>query len=271
MLTVNPTLAKPERGLPSGLSIHGRLAVAITFPAEADAIALWQAVMPTQSDFRDSLPVCWPLTLQENLPAAARKLLQKQRDKLENDARILLEAWLPSYAAVTGEDVQQLVDRYHHGWLLVNTRCFYWDYPVFSTDGLYGKVHGNTKKGARTSKARKWPRDDCMTLNPVVDYFNHADTEGVSLPGPTYKTLVWDWAPLTRVSVMLSTMTKGSLSRQIATMVSFGYCFQPNVLGADNCADEGEEVTISYGKHSNDFLLVECTSINLLALLSTDK
>lgn len=56
-------------------------------------------------------------------------------------------------------DLQELFTYY---WLIVNTRTFYWDYSTISTK----------RKG---KPGKKLVGDDCMTLCPFADYFNHAD------------------------------------------------------------------------------------------------
>lgn len=53
-------------------------------------------------------------------------------------------------------------------WQIVNTRCFYWDYPNVPAAKL--------PKGKRSLLKS----DDCEALIPFMDLFNH-DTEGVSI------------------------------------------------------------------------------------------
>ncbi|KAK4229952.1 ribosomal lysine N-methyltransferase set11 [Podospora fimiseda] len=67
------------------------------------------------------------------------------------------------------------------------------------------------------SRTAKLPRDDRMILQPVADLFNHADVSGCE------------------VAFDASSFT----------------------ITAERDFEEGEEVYICYGKHSNDFLLVE--------------
>ena len=183
LLTVNPNLDKPERDLPADLSIHGRLAIALVFPPSnrTQASKEWRAIMPSQIEMGEIMPVNWPHHLQALIPEAGRALLQKQRQKLENDVRSASQAFLPVIAAERGSTLAQLQEEYKYGWLLVNTRCFYWDYPIISAEagGALGEPR-RKKGGARPLTSKKWPRDDCMALCPVIDYFNHADDDGVS-------------------------------------------------------------------------------------------
>lgn len=184
LLTVNPNLETPERDLPVELSIHGRLAIALVFPPSdgTQASKEWRAIMPSRHEMKEIMPVNWPQRLRDLVPEAGQLLLRNQREKLENDVRLASETFLPGLTAEKGVTLAQLQEEYRYGWLLVNTRCFYWDYPVIldGSRNLGKGVKGNKGKGA-SGKQKKWPRDDCMALCPVIDYFNHADDEGVCL------------------------------------------------------------------------------------------
>lgn len=93
-------------------------------------------------------------------------------------------------------------EQFMYYWMVVNTRCFYW-----------------APKPARKKQAWRQPKlepDDCMTLCPFADYFNH-----------TSKGCDFD----------------SNLSRCWVT--------------CDRDYEAGEEVYLSYGKHSNDMLLAE--------------
>ena len=86
---------------------------------------------------------------------------------------------------------------------------------------LYAWLLVNTRTFHFTSSSLKMPKptnpDDCMALNPFADYFNHAD-----------------------VSTCTVDLT-----------------FKGYEILADKTIQEGEEIYISYGCHSNDFLLAE--------------
>jgi len=88
-------------------------------------------------------------------------------------------------------------------------------------DYLYAWLLVNTRTFHFTSSNSKIPTptnpDDCMALNPFADYFNHTDASGCTVD-----------------------------------LTSTGYA-----IIADRVIEEGEEVYISYGCHSNDFLLAE--------------
>jgi hypothetical protein len=95
-------------------------------------------------------------------------------------------------------------------------------FPLLTYDEyLYTWLITNTRTFYFLSPSRKAKhpsnRDDCMALNPFADYFNHTDDQGCE--------------------------------------VTFG----PNgyAITTDKPIKKGEEIYISYGNHSNDFLLAE--------------
>jgi len=127
------------------------------------------------------MPALWSEELQCLLPAEAKALLQKQKVKLYGpygDLAAASEVLLPAHAGASGSDRVDMNREYVEGWLLVNSRCFYWDYPVLG-GALKGKVDAVGVKRGRDGR-RKRDRNDCMAMCPVMDYFNHADGEGVS-------------------------------------------------------------------------------------------
>jgi len=124
------------------------------------------------------MPALWPEELSSLLPPPAKALLAKQKEKLENDLAAASELLLLEYAEASGSDIEEVKREYIQGWLLVNSRCFYWDYPVLG-GALKGKVGVVGMKRRRDGK-RKRDRNDCMAMCPVMDYFNHADGDGVS-------------------------------------------------------------------------------------------
>lgn len=92
---------------------------------------------------------------------------------------------------------------------------------ILYNDYIYNWLIVNTRTFHYTSNSRRIKKptnpDDCMALNPFADYFNHTDTGGCE--------------------------------------VSFG----PDgyKIVTSRVIEKGDEVYISYGNHSNDFLLAE--------------
>lgn len=99
----------------------------------------------------------------------ATVLLVKQQKKLASD--------LTAYASTLGHSADTLDEKtknhYIHAWLLVNTRSFYWDYPLSPP-----RTQGKGAK--RRLIVRNLPPEESMALCPFIDFFNHADEGDVS-------------------------------------------------------------------------------------------
>lgn len=152
-------------------SVHGQLAARLCFMlVMMNDAKPWMDVMPTPEDFEHCMPLVWPLQLRQKLSEGAQKLLEKQKKKFEHDLNIVR----PKFYSVLQElDPQRrkmgdIAALHTHAWLLVNSRCFYWDYP-------------NSRGSKATAKIKKMRQDrnDCMALCPVLDCFNHSSTEDV--------------------------------------------------------------------------------------------
>ncbi|OAL57086.1 SET domain-containing protein [Pyrenochaeta sp. DS3sAY3a] len=178
-------------------TVHGRLAAALALwytNTKPNSYGPWQAVWPTATDFKATMPLFYPKALQDLLPDAATTLLTAQTKKLEKD-------WtdLTSFIPGIPKDV------YTYTWLIVNTRTFYWEYPDLPNS------HPRLPR-----RRNKLTADDCYAMCPFMDYFNHTD--------------------------------RGCDPQHDAQ----GYS-----VSADRDYVAGEEVFVSYGPHTNDFLLVE--------------
>lgn len=136
-------------------------------------------ILPMQSDFLHAMPLLWPPRLQALLPEAAQKLFAKQKAKHGADLAVVSKtsgflSVLAESEDVHSTDSADLVLLYTHAWLLVNSRCFYWDYPFIADVGT-GRKTGTA--GQRRKPKRD--RDDCMAMCPFIDIFNHSDREDV--------------------------------------------------------------------------------------------
>lgn len=69
-------------------------------------------------DFRSTMPLLYPESLQALLPTAAKKLLENQKRKLKLDWGAVSHAY---------PDLEH--EKYLHAWLLINTRTFYYVSP----------------------------------------------------------------------------------------------------------------------------------------------
>jgi hypothetical protein len=183
--------------LPDNVTVHGKLAASLalwyTDPSHNE-YTLWQAVWPTEEDFKSTMPIYWNKSLQDLLPRAAEILLTNQLTKLDKDWHDL-QPHLPSITK----------SLFTYVWLIVNTRTFYWNYPDLPNS------HPRLPK-----RRTKLTGDDCYAMCPFMDYFNHSDV---------------------------------GCDPEVDAK---GYS-----VTADRAYKAGEEVFVSYGAHTNDFLLAE--------------
>ena len=179
-MTVPKSISKSLKNI----SVNGLLAA--DFALDVSPLhAPWRAVLPTKTDFQESMPIFWDLSLQSLLPQGAFSILQKQKEKITSDFAIVSSAF---------PDISY--SQYLYTWLLVSTRTFFFTSPRIKRKPLI--------------------RDDCLALIPLADLFNHSDVGCDVSYSPS------------------------------------GYS-----ITANQDIEEGQEVYISYGNHSNDFLLVE--------------
>ena len=172
------------------LSVNGLLAVSIAINGISKQ---WDAILPTPSDITESIPFNWHPNLQALLPPGASTLLAAQQKKVKSD-----------HDAVTVYFPIVDFDSFVYNWFLVSTRTFYYTVPA--------------PKGKK--KAKNEPpldHDDCISLAPFADCFNHTSNGTCSV-----------------------------------TFSPTGY-----VLTTSSAIKKGDEMFISYGNHSNDFLLAE--------------
>ncbi|KAI1863082.1 uncharacterized protein JN550_009818 [Neoarthrinium moseri] len=137
------TVPKTVRStLPKEISVQGLLATDLALEdSSTSQYSIWNSVCPTPEDFT-SIPLLWPQALQALLPGPAAKLLAAQQAKLARD-------WAAASAAFP--DLAE--DRFRYGWLLANTRTFFYPSPALKR---------------RQNEGR-------MVLQPVADLLNHAE------------------------------------------------------------------------------------------------
>ncbi|GAO14862.1 uncharacterized protein UV8b_04101 [Ustilaginoidea virens] len=128
----------------NGATTHAVLATSLCLETGAE-FAIWRAVLPTRREIRTCMPLSWPPQLQNLLPPAARRLLDRQRAKFDRD-------WALASAAHPSLRRPDFL----YAWLLVNSRTFYHTTPLTET----------------------LPREDHMVLQPVADLFNHSPLLG---------------------------------------------------------------------------------------------
>ncbi|ROV93258.1 hypothetical protein VPNG_09556 [Cytospora leucostoma] len=215
--TVPPTITK---SLPKDITIHGLLAadLALNKPSNSTKYAKWQAVVPSREDILQSMPLTWPPNLQALLPTAAKRMLDKQRAKFEKD-------W--AHVSAAFPTIQGKVDA------KTKDGSSSKDSSSGSSSGagvtiqaectrdeyLYAWLLVNTRTFYFvTPRTERLPKEDHMVLQPVADLFNHTDRGGCD--------------------------------------VAFDHA-EAFTFTTTRAYSRGEEVHISYGRHSDDFLLVE--------------
>jgi hypothetical protein len=191
------------------MSVNGILALSLMQSPPSP----WKAMLPPKHILLPSLPHQWPTSLSALLPRSAQTILIKQQGKIATDFTLAIE--------IFGRDNIDHEEFIYH-WFLVSTRTFYWTAPT-PPPKAKGRKSPAAKRAAlkqkkeQQEKERKIDHDDCISLAPFADMFNHTPNGSVSV-----------------------TYTKD------------GY-----TLSALQDIKAGDELSISYGNHSNDFLLVE--------------
>jgi hypothetical protein len=150
-MTVPTSVLRTFETIPEGIlkssgtsSINGLLAIELALDL-IHSNNPWPAVLPTEKDFKERMPLMWPPELQMLLPVASSILLNKQKHKLALD-----------WDAASSGFPHLSYDHYIYCWFLVSTRTFYY---TSSTPDTQNPPDSN----------------DCLALVPFADYFNHAD------------------------------------------------------------------------------------------------
>ncbi|KAF2747449.1 SET domain-containing protein [Sporormia fimetaria CBS 119925] len=158
--------------MPSGrmwskdLSVHGRLAayLALRCNDENFEYKAWRDTWPSIREFRQILPIYWSDEAQDLLPHAAKEILTKQQRNIEADF-CAVSATCISESEASFPKIDK--DLFIYTWMIVNTRCFYWDYLDLP------------KVSPRLPRMRKdLTADDRYAMCPFMDYFNHTGDEG---------------------------------------------------------------------------------------------
>jgi hypothetical protein len=154
MITAKTDFVKnaKNQGLRDG-TVHGLVAAALTLQHKAvdKRYTPWEEVWPPICELVVSMPMLWCEAWQDLLPQPSKDYLAKQKAKFDKD-------WKKSKDVIKGDAFYLF--RYY--WLVVNTRCFYWEHNEWPP----------RKPGKRK---RNLTAEDNMALAPFVDYFNHAN------------------------------------------------------------------------------------------------
>jgi hypothetical protein len=141
MFKPDPSLPK-HKGL-ENISPQAQLAVSavLNFQGNSGELEIWSDVLPSLSQFNESMPMLWPKSLLQHLPPPVHQPLERQLADYKRD-------W---------GTVEALLKKEHFGehdfkywWLIVNSRSFHWKSP-------------RAKGGI-------------MVMCPFIDYMNHGPT-----------------------------------------------------------------------------------------------
>ena len=147
------------------------------------------------------MPLLWPEESRRWLDNGTKALLLNQEARLKRDWKRVHELGLLTSNAdlESGEEETEIDwERFVYYWLVVNTRSLFYR--------------------STTTYDKNLPKEDCLTLCPFIDYFNHSNVK-----------------PMTSV-----------------TLTAKGY-----VVKTERAFKKGEQIYVSYGAHGNDFLLIE--------------
>lgn len=148
------------RKMPRNTSLHCLLTLDLALDKSTD-FTTWKTMFPSMDSFEASVPLLWPTTLQDLLPKPAMDLLRKQQKKIEHDWGVISQKF---------PDVNK--QEYLYFWLLVNSRSFYYS----------------------DRRMERFPHWDRLSLVPIADMFNHADTGSEPEFTTEYFTLIADRA-----------------------------------------------------------------------------
>ncbi|RAH53412.1 ribosomal N-lysine methyltransferase [Aspergillus piperis CBS 112811] len=233
MLTIDSIPSSFTSQFPAGTSIHGILAAFLTHgdPALLKDFDAWRSVWPSFDEFEDSMPVLWPAHLRvsnSSYEANANPSSPEKQDQHQNRGKVLLPPsisgeWNTFSKVPVGVDYdtryQNLLSQQEKR--LKNA----WANVLKVYPETEWKMFAyywciiNSRSFYYVSPGKDEPEDwnDAIGMVPFADYFNHVDDAACDVNFDGKK-----------------------------------YTFR-----ATRRYEKGEEVYMSYGNHSNDFLLVE--------------
>ena len=141
MFKPDPSLLKREALDRASPQAQLAISAMLTFGGEMASIKLWESVWPTRNDFEESMPMCWPAALQQQLPPSVHQPLERQLSDYQKD-------WNAARELCNRRDLDE--DDFKYYWMIVNSRSFHWKPP-------------RQKAGV-------------MVMCPFIDYINHSPT-----------------------------------------------------------------------------------------------
>ncbi|KAJ6264180.1 hypothetical protein Dda_0322 [Drechslerella dactyloides] len=173
-------------------TVHGSLAAYIASKAR-DGGDSFTAILPALASFRASMPLFWSAQVLEHCSPWVRTFALKQQAKLAAD----YDRAQRVHGDGGDSGLRFSREEFEWGWAVVNTRTIFY----------------------RPKRWAKVPAEDCMTMCPFIDYYNH------------------DWRSEKTCLVSFS-----SDGLRVTTQKSYA---------------PGEEIFVTYGDYNNDHLLVE--------------
>ncbi|PWY90273.1 ribosomal N-lysine methyltransferase [Aspergillus sclerotioniger CBS 115572] len=226
MLTIDSIPSSFTSQFPSGTSIHGILAAFLTHadPALLKDVDPWRKVWPSFDEFEDSMPVLWP----EHLRVSNSSYGASSSSPSSSSKKVLLPPSISGeWNSFSKEPVGADYDtRYQNLLSQQETRLQdAWAHVVTVYPDTQWKTFAyywciiNSRSFYYVSPGKDEPEDwnDAIGMVPFADYFNHDDEADCDV-----------------------------------TFDGKKYTFR-----ATRRYEKDEEIFMSYGSHSNDFLLVE--------------
>ncbi|KAI2842327.1 hypothetical protein CBS11852_4352 [Aspergillus niger] len=233
MLTIDSIPSSFTSQFPLGTSIHGIMAAFLTHgdPSLLKNLEAWRSVWPSYDEFEDSMPVLWPAHLRvsnSSYGGNADSSSPEKQDQDQNRGKVLLPPsisgeWNTFPKVPVGVDYDT---RYQNLLSQQEKRLKdAWANVVKVYPETEWKMFAyywciiNSRSFYYVSPGKDEPEDwnDAIGMVPFADYFNHVDDAACEVNFDGKK-----------------------------------YTFR-----ATRRYEKGEEVYMSYGNHSNDFLLIE--------------
>lgn len=241
------------------MSVHGLLASYVAFDdafiSKAGKHAAWRATWPSIEDFKASMPLFWPercrrewslardggpwlnqeslhssqgshgeCSPEESFSVLAPRvmgMLEAQTARYRHDFKTAMSL-IPSVRYAYERFPGLAENSFKHAWCIVNTRCLY--YNPSSLPAESKKPYRNSysiEEEPPDPRNQFHDSNEFMVFCPLIDLFNH---------------------------------TSNSTSACKVTHDSSGFTVRSQRAYAGG---QDEEIFVSYGSHSNDFLLVE--------------
>ncbi|RAL04794.1 ribosomal N-lysine methyltransferase [Aspergillus ibericus CBS 121593] len=224
MLTIDSIPSSFTSQFPSGTSIHGILAAFLTHgdPSLLRDVEPWQKVWPSFDEFEDSMPVLWPEHLRVSNSSYGANSSSSAEGKV-----LLTPSISGKWNSFAKEPLGVDYDTRYQNLLSQQEKRLQdaWAHVVtvypeteWKTFAYYWCII-NSRSFYYVSPGKDEPEDwnDAIGMVPFADYFNHVDDAACDV-----------------------------------TFDGRKYTFK-----ATRRYEKGEEIFMSYGSHSNDFLLVE--------------